>query len=146
TWSKPVRLPDGFVGPVRNKPIELPDGTLLCGSSTENAGWRVHMERGINFGSLRENTETGSEPQQPVDFSRSIRWEKTASLNQTNEFGAIQPTILVHSFDNLQILCRTRQGVIIESWSKDRGKTWSPMARTPLPNPNSAIDAVRLKD
>jgi len=125
SWSKAVRLPEGFVGPVRNKPIELPDGTLLCGSSSENAGWRVHMERAYHLGE---------------------RWEKTGTLNDTNEFGAIQPTILVHDGNNIQILCRTKQGAIIDSWSKDLSKTWSPMARTALPNPNSAIDAVRLKD
>jgi predicted neuraminidase len=125
TWSKPARLPEGFVGPVRNKPIELPGGTLLCGSSTEDAGWRVHIERGFDLGE---------------------RWEKTVPLNSTNEFGAIQPTILVHSLDDIQILCRTKQNVIVESWSKDLGKTWSPMTPTALPNPNSAIDAVRLRD
>jgi hypothetical protein len=45
TWSVPQRLPEQIDGPVRNKPILLSDGTLLCGSSTENAGWRIHFER-----------------------------------------------------------------------------------------------------
>lgn len=125
TWSKPVRLPTGFIGPVRNKPVELPDGSLLCGASTESDGWVVHMERAFQLGQ---------------------RWEKTGPLNQQNVLGAIQPTILMHSPKTLQILCRTKQGSIVESWSKDTGQTWSPMSRTSLPNPNSAIDAVRLKD
>ena len=47
TWKKPVRLPDGFVGPVKNKPIELSNRTLLCGSSLEDAGWRVQVEKFI---------------------------------------------------------------------------------------------------
>src|SRR4029450_12745713 len=31
TWSDPQRLPEGQLGPVRAKPIQLPDGTILCG-------------------------------------------------------------------------------------------------------------------
>ncbi|MFO0884544.1 MAG: exo-alpha-sialidase [Pirellulales bacterium] len=42
TWSEAVRLPDGFCAPVKNKPI-LPDGNLPR-SSTEHAGWHLHLE------------------------------------------------------------------------------------------------------
>ena len=37
--------PAGILGPIRAKPVELPDGTLVAGSSTEHAGWVVHIER-----------------------------------------------------------------------------------------------------
>ena len=124
-WTKPRRLPDGFIGPVRNKPVELPDGSLLHGASTEAGGWRVHMER---------------------SFSGAERWEKTLALNDPAEIAAIQPTILVHENSSIQILCRTKQGFIAESWSTDAGRSWSTVALTKLPNPNGAIDAVRLKD
>ena len=125
SWTTPRRLPNEFIGPVRNKPIELPDGSLLHGASTEAGGWRVHMER---------------------SFGGGERWEKTRPLNDPVEIGAIQPTILVHDNSGIQILCRTKQGFIAESWSPDAGKSWSPMALTKLPNPNGAIDAVRLRD
>ena len=46
----------------------------------------------------------------------------------------------------MQVLCRSRQGVLAQSWSNDKGKTWSPMTATPLPNPNAGTDAVTLKD
>jgi predicted neuraminidase len=46
----------------------------------------------------------------------------------------------------LQILCRTRQKKIGESWSTDWGKTWGEMTLTEVPNPNAGIDAVTLKD
>jgi len=74
------------------------------------------------------------------------RWEKTGPLNDPAEMAAIQPTILLHENSNVEILCRTKQGFIAESWSKDAGKNWSALTLTKLPNPNGAIDAVRLKD
>jgi len=125
SWSKPRRLPDGFLGPIKNKPVQLQDGSLLCGSSTEHAGWRVHIERTTDLG------ET---------------WRKTEPLNDRAQFGAIQPTILVNRSAAIQILCRSRQGKITESWSSDGGKTWSAMKTTSLPNPNAGIDAVMLND
>lgn len=127
TWSRPTRLPPNFLGPIKNKPILLRDGTLLCGSSTEHDGWRIHMER----------------------MTEGRNWDQTPPLNDPRELAAIQPTILTHSINGarrLQILCRTRQFRIAESWSDDEGKTWSPLALTNLPNPNSGIDAVSLKD
>src|SRR5262245_58337526 len=36
TWSKPQKLPDNIAGPIKNKPILLANGRLLCGSSTED--------------------------------------------------------------------------------------------------------------
>ncbi len=129
TWSEPVSLPDGLLGPIRAKPVELADGTLLAGSSTENAGWVVHMER-------FEGTSLAS----------AAAWRKSDALNDPKIFEAIQPTILVHSATQFQILCRTRQRVIAESWSNDAGRTWSPMRATTLPNPSAGIDAVRLAD
>jgi predicted neuraminidase len=79
-------------------------------------------------------------------MAATANWQKSGPLNVPAEFGAIQPTILVHSPASFQILCRTRQGVIAESWSPDEGRTWSPMKATPLPNPSAGIDAVRLAD
>jgi len=38
------------VGPVRNKPVQLPDGSLLCGASTEDRGWQIHMEHTADLG------------------------------------------------------------------------------------------------
>jgi predicted neuraminidase len=125
SWSKPRPLPDGILGPIKNKPVQLQDGSILCGSSTELAGWLVHMEYTSDLGAT---------------------WRKSEPLNDRTQFGAIQPTILVYRSGAIQILCRSRQGKITESWSGDRGKTWSAMKSTALPNPSSGIDAVMLKD
>ncbi|HKS35545.1 MAG TPA: sialidase family protein [Verrucomicrobiae bacterium] len=125
TWSQPARLPDGQVGPVRNKPVSWPDGSLLCGSSTEDSGWRIHVERTPDLGAT---------------------WERTPALNDGREFGLIQPTILKWPSGKTQILCRSRQGTVVESWMGADWKSWSAPAQTMLPNPNSAIDAVLLRD
>jgi len=61
-------------------------------------------------------------------------------------FDVIQPTILKHSPARYQILCRSKQNVIITSFSDDTGLIWTELDSIPLPNPNSGIDAVTLTD
>jgi predicted neuraminidase len=125
TWSTPVRLPDNIAGPIKNKAVELNNGELLCPSSTEDNGWRVHFER---------TTDNGK------------TWQRTEPINDGKEFGVIQPTVFFHKGGQLQTLMRSRQGKIVEAWSSDNGKTWGKLTATALPNPNSGIDGVTLKD
>ncbi|MFT5471403.1 MAG: putative neuraminidase [Verrucomicrobiales bacterium] len=125
TWRDRRRLPEGIDGPVKNKPILLDDGTLLCGSSTENEGWRVHFEL-------------------TKDFGKS--WTRIGPINDASKFNAIQPTILRYADGRLQILCRSQEGKIVTAWSKDQGQTWSAMEATDLPNPNAGFDGVTLAD
>ena len=47
TWSPPRRLPDGFLGPIKNKPVQCADGDILCPSSTEEGGWRITAIRNM---------------------------------------------------------------------------------------------------
>jgi predicted neuraminidase len=141
TWTTPARLPEGQLGPIRAKPVALADGTFLAGSSTEHAGWIVHME------TFRAPSPATTDPATWVEWlSTGAAWTRSAPLNTRNEFGAIQPAILVHDAKTIQILNRSRQDVITENWSHDGGKTWGPMTRTELPNPSAGIDAVRLPD
>jgi predicted neuraminidase len=140
TWSAPVRLPQGILGPIRAKPVELARGELLSGSSTEDAGWVVHMER------LVVDAGPTSGGWTPEALASASAWHKVGPLNDPREFAAIQPTILMHSPTRLQILCRSRQGVITEAWSQDAGRTWSRMSATTLPNPSAGIDSLRLAD
>ncbi|MGI9474691.1 MAG: exo-alpha-sialidase [Rubripirellula sp.] len=123
------RLPEGIDGPVRCKPILLEDGSLLCGSSTEYDGWRVHFEKvGLHGGKI-------SEP-----------WKRVGPINDASEFNAIQPTFLRHKDGRIQVLCRTKESVISTSFSSDLGETWSAMKAIDLPNPNSGIEVVTLQD
>ena len=124
TWSTPRRLADGFLGPIKNKPISVGE-KILCGSSTENAGWRVHFE---------------------MFWDRGRKRRRIGPVHSGRQFGAIQPTLLTYKDGRIQALCRSRQGRIVEVWSTDGGETWSKMAATALPNPNAGIDGVTLRD
>jgi len=123
TWSVPQRLPEGFVGPIKNKPVQLSNGEILCPSSSEDDGWRVHIERTSDLG---------------------LTWSTTGALNNGIDIGAIQPSILMHGNKELQAIGRTRQGKLFSIDSFDGGKTWETMTLTALPNPNSGTDALTL--
>jgi len=131
TWTDARRLPKGILGPIKNKPVRLSDGTLVAPSSTESSErpstWRVHFERTSDVGL----TWTAAFPSAPADGS---------------EINAIQPSILVHPGGRLQALGRTRSQRVFETWSSDGARTWTPIALTRLPNPNSGIDALTLRD
>lgn len=127
TWSKPVKLPDGFFGPIRAKPFELPDGNLLCPSSLEipDGKWSVHFEL----------------------FNPKLNTWKYIPVDENSDYDIIQPTLLIHQEGKtMQILCRSRQNKVIESWSYDGGNTWTKTAETTLPNPSAGIDAVSIPD
>jgi alpha-L-rhamnosidase len=124
SWSPPQRLPEGILGPIKNKPV-LVEGRLLSPSSCERDRWRIHVE-------------------ESPDLGRS--WSRGPALNDGRAFAAIQPTILTHADGSLQILCRTRQGAIATCRSTDGGQNWSPLVATHLPNPDSGIDAATLAD
>jgi predicted neuraminidase len=126
TWSGAKRLPENFLGPIKNKPVQLPSGNILYPSSTESQvgdQWMIHME--ISDAAL------GNWKNIPIP---------------SNGFGVIQPTILRYPDGRLQLLCRSRQKVIAQSWSEDGGTTWSAVTATTVSNPNSGIDAVTLQN
>jgi predicted neuraminidase len=125
TWSNGEVLPEGILGPIKNKPVLLKDGTLLCPTSSEDNGWRVHFEM----------TKDGGRT-----------WSRSEAINDGKEFSAIQPSVLFLADGRLQILCRSKNGSVLEAFSSDQGKTWSNLKATSLPNPNSGTDAVTLKD
>src|SRR5436190_10990539 len=90
TSSQAERLPDGILGPIKNKPGALTDGTILAGSSVENPRndeWRVHFERSTDGGKT---------------------WTRTPDVTADAKIGAIQPSILFHGGDRLQAVGRTR--------------------------------------
>ncbi len=129
TWSKAELLPAGILGPIKNKPIQLDDGTLVCGSSVES--WRA-------WACWVELTKDGGRT-----------WTKHGPIEVPNHpMGIIQPTMFETREGNLRFLCRATRsiGKICLAESRDGGKTWSDARPIDLPNPNSGIDAVRMHD
>jgi len=122
SWSEGCRLPEDILGPIKNKPV-LIDQTLICPSSTENDGWRIHMELTRDMGKT---------------------WEIIGPVNEREPYHVIQPTILNYGKDTLQLLARSKESKIMSSWSYDGGMIWGELKATELPNPNSGIDAVTL--
>lgn len=126
SWGKAIRLPNEILGPIKNKPIQLKSGKIICPSSTESVKddiWKIHVE---------------------ISDNNASKWNKIAINN--GDFGLIQPSIVEYADGKLQMLCRSRQNVIVETWSKDEGLTWSKPEAISLPNPNSGIDSVMLKN
>jgi predicted neuraminidase len=128
TWSEARRLPDGILGPIKNKPVRLADGTLIASSSTESperpSKWRVHFERSTDGGAT---------------------WT-SAAPPASDAIDAIQPSILVHPDGKLQAIGRTRSQRVFETWSSDGGRSWTALSLTSLPNPNAGTDAITLRD
>ena len=114
---------DAILGPIKNKPVQLPDGTILSPTTTEENKlfglWKVHFELSKDLGKTWSKIELA-----PVALEKTIQ--------------AIQPSILFHDNNKLQALGRSKGGKIFE--------TWSALSYTNLPNPNSGTDAVTLKN
>lgn len=131
SWEHPRRLPEGILGPVKNKPVQLADGSILCPSSEETPveggkqKWTVHFERTDDFG----NT-----------------WQRSEPLHDGDEIQAIQPSVLRLADETLLALGRSRQDRIFQIRSDDGGKTWGRITLGSLPNNNSGTDAVTLQD
>lgn len=137
TWTlaEPLRAAAGSidaslknvpVGPIKNKPAVVGEGVILSGTSTENAGWRVHFERSTDGGKT---------------------WQVSRPVNDGKAIGAIQPSILDLGEGRLLAIGRTRgSGRIFRVASDDAGLTWGEMTLLDLPNPSSGTDAVTLAD
>lgn len=126
-WSSHRRLPDGILGPIKNKPLQLPSGRILAPSSSEDeaGGWRAHIETSDDDG---------------------LHWQRGEALNDPAHIGAIQPSLLRHRDGCLQALGRSKQNRVFSVFSADEGASWGAMTLLDIENPNSGTDAVMLRD
>ena len=139
TWSPREPLPEGFLGPTKNKPLLLGD-RLLCPSSTEKDGWRIHFE--ILDLNTNEWHKVG-----PIKAAKALTtMDKGKRHAKPQEIMCIQPTLLQMADGSIKALCRTKNGRIATTTSRDGGETWSEVTLTDMPNNNSGIDAVALND
>lgn len=124
TWSQRKMLPEGFYGPVKNKPV-LNKGRLIAPTSDERDGWKLYFELSDDMGKT---------------------WRRTTFVDADKDVKAIQPSILILPDGRLEAVCRTRSRHIGVTYSSDNGETWSKLEFLDTPNNNSGIDAVTLQD
>ncbi len=120
TWSAPEELPKGLLGAIKNKPLCM--GRRMISPSSDEPDWQPHFEISIN---------------------RGLRWHRVEVPRDTT-IVAIQPALLSLPGDTLLALMRTKNGFLAETYSLDKGRHWSPMRLTDIPNNNSGIDAMTL--
>lgn len=131
TWSEEREAVPGDLsggrGPVKNKPVLLRDGTLIAGASHESPDgkiWRAFADLSPDGG---------------------LTWERTGYLETDSGVRLIQPAIW-ESDTGVHMLLRSSGGFVYRADSADAGRTWSKAYPTGMPNNNSGIDLVRMRD
>jgi predicted neuraminidase len=120
----------GGRGAVKNKPIRLHSGEWLAGASIEGRRrWDAFVDRSPDgLGDWQAS------PLIPIDRRRF------------EGKGLIQPTLWQSDDGRVHALMRSTSGRVYRSDSHDAGRTWSEARATDIPNNNSGLDLVRLRD
>lgn len=149
TWSAPEHLPAGLYGPIRAKPLVLEDGTIVSGTSVESYHtWAAWIERSTDGGAtwtrigpitVRRHNESQAAASSAADSG-------TGGDDQT--YGIIQPSVIALGGKHLRLYARSTSqiGRISVADSFDAGLHWTQAQPLDLPNPNSGIDALALRD
>jgi predicted neuraminidase len=156
TWSRPERLPAGIVGPVRAKPLVLPGGLIVSGSSVEAfKTWAVWIERSSDNGMTWKKIgpivvtpeQDSAEPPAPEPPMNSPELREKDHGPRGFE-GIIQPSVVWMGGHHLRLYARSKTlaSKVVVADSKDDGQTWSPTHFIDVPNNNSGLDVVSLKD
>lgn len=164
TWSATEPLPEGILGPIKDKPLVLAHGVIVSGSSVENGKWTAWIERSTDDGGTWTKIGPITVPDRldvPDAAARAAIDAAPAPLSGVSEgvhtkvypparetVGIIQPSVVRLEGDHLRFYARsrTKSARIAIADSYDNGLTWTQAHFLALPNPNSGIDAVRLKD
>lgn len=132
-WSEPACVDaEGALpaGPVKNKPVSLPDGTLAAPASVETAAgkWSAY-----------------------VSYRTGCRWRNSALItvpeadgvetSPRNPAGIIQPTLWLDA-GGLHFLARSTYGCLYRADAADFYSFGEPYA-LPFPNNNSGVDLAR---
>ncbi len=123
-WTKPEMMPAGMWGPVRAKPIQLKDGTILAGTSVEShRNWTPYVDRSTDDGTT---------------------WLRSSPFPVPGKMNQIQPTLFEAEDGRIVALMRSRDPrKVCRAESKDGGKTFTPAEETELPNPSTGLDVVK---
>ncbi|MCE5306669.1 MAG: exo-alpha-sialidase [Acidobacteriales bacterium] len=151
TWLPVEHLPAGIYGPIKNKPLVLKGGAIVSGTSVESyRSWscwaEISRDNGKTWtrhGPIMPEEAGQAKPGEPVRLAAvpgSENWHRT--------HGIIQPAVVQLGQKRIRMFVRATQSIgrICYSDSLDGGLSWTPAKPTVLPNPNSGIDAVGLRD
>ena len=136
TWSDSffVALEEGMM--VRSRPLLLADGDYLL---------PVYHETGHDTERVGPDSTSLFLRFEP----RKKKWSPSARIRSPK--GNIQPSVVQLTADHLVAYCRRgggygpgTEGFVVRSESRDGGKTWSEGRDTQFPNPNAAIDFLKL--
>ncbi|MBI4902148.1 MAG: exo-alpha-sialidase [Acidobacteria bacterium] len=137
TWSDSslLALQEGMM--VRGRPIVLSSGEYLLPVYHETGNDREEVGKDSTSRFLRFDPKTK-------------KWLPSGVIRSAK--GNIQPAPVEVSPGHLIAYCRrgggygpVKDGYIVRSESHDGGRTWSEGADSTFPNPNSAVDFIKLK-
>lgn len=156
TWSKPEQMPAGLLGPIRAKPLVLANGTVVSGSSVEAyKTWAVWIERSVDNAETWKKVgpmvvtegQDKAEPPYPEPPMDSVELRKKDHGPRSFE-GIIQPSVVRMGGKHLRFYARSKTlaAKVVVADSFDDGVTWSKTHFIDVPNNNSGLDVVALKD
>ena len=122
----------------------LHDGTIVSGTSVESySSWAVWIDRSTDNGKTWTKIGPITVPSQPAPSPQPSQPNQAEQVS-----GIIQPTIVPLGNKHLRLYARSTSdiGRICTADSFDDGLSWTQAHPTDLPNPNSGIDAVALRD
>jgi predicted neuraminidase len=150
TWGDPIRLPDGLLGPIKNKPVQLASGRIIAPTSVEysiDPNDDANPAKGPPGFELPKTGKGGWSVYFELSDDNGKTFRATKLCDQPEGVKAIQPSVLVHRDGRLQAIGRTQANWrLYEVWSDDGGSTWGPMTLMDMPNNNSGTDAATLSD
>jgi predicted neuraminidase len=137
TWSDSFVVSETEGDMVRGRPIVLDTGDYLL---------PIYHETGHD--PERVGADSASEF---LRFDRAARaWQLSGTIHSAK--GNIQPAVARLDHDHLIAYCRrgggydkVTDGYIVRAESRDGGMTWSQGTDTTFPNPNAAVDLLKLQ-
>jgi len=137
TWSDASVLSFEEGTMVRGAPIVLTGGDYLLPVWKETGNDREEVGSDTVSFFLRRDAKTG-------------RWSESSRIRSRR--GNLQPAVAELDRDHLIAYCRrggdykpTQDGWIVRTESRDGGRTWTPGEDSRFPNPNAAVEFLRLR-
>ncbi len=138
TWSDSFLIAFELGMMVRAHPIVLSDGDYLLPIYHETGHDQEWVGADTTSLFLRYSPKTHA-------------WTETNRI--TSRLGNLQPAVVAITDSDLVCYCRRgggyepiSDGYIVRAESHDGGRTWSPGTDSPFPNPNAAVEFIKLQN